>query len=183
MDSMETFLNVYILILKIEKRMKFWEFWVKTFVVISGVPQGSGLGPILFDIFVDDGACSFKYSKFSFDVDDLNIHININTIQDSKSLQNDLNNFSQWCGENHMILNVIKYHSITILICDITFSKKKVNLYNINDYDLKKTERKNIFSHSQVTLTTKNCSELWLTQINLIVQRENAKFYSLYLFF
>lgn len=113
-------------------------------MVISGVSQGSGLGPILFDIFVDDGACFFKYSKFSFDVDDLKIHININTIQDSKSLQNDLNNFSQWCGENHMILNVVKYHSITILICGITFSKKirNVNLHNINDYDLKKLKQR-----------------------------------------
>jgi len=63
--------------------------------VLIGVPQGSVLGPLLFLIFVNDLPdwvnCSIKMFA-----DDTNIWAKISQMEDSESLQSDLNQLIQW---------------------------------------------------------------------------------------
>lgn len=81
--------------------------------VTSGVPQGSHLGPILFNLFINDVDCSILQSKFLLFADDLKMFRTISSLKEAESLQHDLNNFSRWCEINMLQLNTNKCHKIT----------------------------------------------------------------------
>jgi len=65
--------------------------WVE---VVSGVPQGSVLGPVLFILYVNDLPQWIKNSMRMF-ADDAKVWTRINSQEDSLSLQNDLNSLSK----------------------------------------------------------------------------------------
>jgi hypothetical protein len=75
------------------------------FSVLSGVAQGSTLGPLLFNIFINDLSAKINHSKFLLFADDLKIYRNIKSAKDCKVLQVDIVAVHQWCGENCMELN------------------------------------------------------------------------------
>jgi hypothetical protein len=90
--------------------------------VKSGVPQGSALGPLLFNIFINDICDSVSYSKYLLFAGDLKIYRNINNVHDCKLLQSDINSVQNWCFENGITLNVGK---TTI----ISFTRKTVGFH------------------------------------------------------
>ena len=59
--------------------------------VISGVPQGSILGPALFSVFINDIERCLTGSTIGFFADDTRISSNISTHSDMQVLQTDLN--------------------------------------------------------------------------------------------
>ena len=63
--------------------------------VLSGVPQGSDLGPILFLIFINDLPDNIRSSVRLF-LDDCVFYRNIYSIQDCLTLQEDLTSLRQW---------------------------------------------------------------------------------------
>ena len=75
--------------------------------VISGVPQGSVLGPILFLIYVNDIPemvnCSIKMFA-----DDTKLFRTVKSIDDCNILQNDLDTLSQWTNEWLLSFNIDK---------------------------------------------------------------------------
>lgn len=73
----------------------------------SGVPQGSVLGPLLFNVFVNDLSGQLKCNHLLF-ADDLKIFNVIDSTTDSRVLQNDLNTLTEWCETNRLRLNVGK---------------------------------------------------------------------------
>ena len=66
--------------------------------VISGVPQGSVLGPIRFLIYVNDIPETVNCSIKMF-ADDTELFRTVKTIDDCNILQNDLNTLSQWTND------------------------------------------------------------------------------------
>ncbi len=70
----------------------------------SGVPQGSHLGPILFNIFINDIGEHFK-SEYQLYADDLKIFRKINSDDDIDILQRDINTLYSWCQKNNLNLN------------------------------------------------------------------------------
>jgi len=64
--------------------------WLK---VLSGVPQGSVLGPLLFIIYVQDLPLWVANSMFA---DDTKLWTKIAKLEDSESLQQDLWNLAEW---------------------------------------------------------------------------------------
>ena len=81
--------------------------------VISGVPQGSVLGPILFLIFINDMPECVN-AKCRLFADDTIIYQNITNTDDSQNLQNDLNALSTWADQWGMAFNPIKCNTIHI---------------------------------------------------------------------
>lgn len=77
--------------------------------VLSGVPQGSVLGPILFIIFINDMADSLQHSKLKSFADDTKISRSISNQNDAIKLQEDLNCVLQWSKDNNMVLNGDKF--------------------------------------------------------------------------
>ena len=77
--------------------------------VVSGVPQGSVLGPLLFLLYVNDITHWIQFSQLQTFADDTKICYPIATSQDQAKLQEDLNVLSDWSVQNNMVLNPDKY--------------------------------------------------------------------------
>ena len=63
--------------------------------VLSGVPQGSVLGPLLFLIYIND-LDDNKASNILEFVDDTKVYRKVNTDSDKQHLQNDLDRLVKW---------------------------------------------------------------------------------------
>ena len=81
--------------------------------VISGVPQGTVLGPLLFLIYLNDIADTVTSTPRLF-ADDCLLYRTIDTPQDSTRLQEDLNNLQVWETQWKMAFNPDKCEVIRI---------------------------------------------------------------------
>lgn len=82
-------------------------FQSRKFSTLSGVPQGSNLGPLLFTIFVNE-ICQNMSSNYLIYADDVKIFRRIDDVTDCDMLQEDLCKLSRWCSLNGLYLNVTK---------------------------------------------------------------------------
>ena len=78
--------------------------------VPSGVPQGSHLGPLLFNVYVNDISSCFVHSHFLMFADDLKFYTRVSGTDDCLHVQADLDRLTDWCDHNGMELNVNKCH-------------------------------------------------------------------------
>jgi Reverse transcriptase (RNA-dependent DNA polymerase)/Endonuclease-reverse transcriptase len=107
--------------------------------VISGVIQGSVLGPLLFNIFVADLPSCIKHSNLKQYADDCSLSKEIKNDTDSNKFQEDLDSVDVWCAVNGMQLNARKCK-----IMDITHARTvRHNAYTIGGRQLEyvNTER------------------------------------------
>ena len=73
--------------------------------VLSGVPQGSILGPLLFLIFINDLPEAVSSSMMYLFADDSKCAIHISSLYDCLSLQDDLTRITQWSATWNLLLN------------------------------------------------------------------------------
>ena len=75
--------------------------------VLSGVPQGSVLGPLLFLIYINDLDDNITSNVLKF-ADDTKVFRKVNTDGDKQHLQNDLDKLVKWSEKWQMLLNFVK---------------------------------------------------------------------------
>ena len=75
--------------------------------VLSGIPQGSVLGPVLFVIFINDMPSSVKSLLYMY-ADDTKIFRPIRSTEDMEILQDDLNRLVEWSRKWQLKFNITK---------------------------------------------------------------------------
>ena len=117
--------------------VKIKNFSSSQYNVSSGVPQGSHIAPLLFNMFIND--IKFANSRMLLFADDLKLFRIIKTSNDAELLQNDINVLCDWCNQNNLLLNISK--------CKVlTFSRKRtpyLSNYYLNDSLLTRVYKNN----------------------------------------
>ena len=80
--------------------------------VVSGVPQGSVVGPLIFLILISDIDSNVNSSFVSSFADDTRIGRKINSVDDIQALQQDLNSVYKWANDNNMQFNCDKFECL-----------------------------------------------------------------------
>jgi len=103
--------------------------------VISSVPQGLVLGPLLFLIYIDSISilCISEGSKFSLYADDILLYRTISSAADYIKLQEDIDQIYGWSTTNLMTLNVCKCKCMLI-------SRKRNALMHLNNHQLENVQ-------------------------------------------
>ena len=78
------------------------------FPVLSGVPQGSHLGPLLFLLFINDLPNYIKHCNILLYADDAKIYRSIKSTSDVDLIQADINNLIRWTTVNKLKINITK---------------------------------------------------------------------------
>ena len=130
--------------------------------VLSGVPQGSVLGPALFLIYISDLAAILK-SKFSFYADDLKIFAD--AMEGSHTLQEDLDAVSGWSEEWLLPLNTEKCSVLHLGTSNLR------HRYRLNGVTVKSVDVQNDLG----VLITSNLS--WSEHILHVTKRANKLMY------
>ena len=79
--------------------------------ILSGIPQGSVLGPILFVIFINDLPDVVSSTAIMF-ADDTKLFREIRTMEDNDILQQDLDNLVEWSNKWQLGFNETKCKSL-----------------------------------------------------------------------
>ena len=82
--------------------------------VLSGVPQGSILGPLLFLVYVNDLPENTTSSSMALFADDTKCYPAIRTTEDDKHLLCDLEIINEWCRTWRMKFNQSKSGLLTV---------------------------------------------------------------------
>ena len=82
--------------------------------VLSGVPRGSLLGPLLYLVFINDLPDSIFFSTSYLFADDLKLYISTSE-SDRLDLYQDFDAIMEWISTNQMQLNISKYQFLALL--------------------------------------------------------------------
>ena len=101
--------------------------------VLSGVPQGTVLGPLLFLIMLADINKDISESNLISFADDTRIYSKINDVTDCGTLQQDLNHVYDWASINNMFFNAHKFYYVSF--CPNKYSSLS-NVYINPEYNI-----------------------------------------------
>ena len=101
--------------------------------VLSGVPQGTVLGPLLFIIMISDINKDILSSKIISFANDTRVYTNITQIENSDSLQTDLNYIYLWAINNNMLF---KHQKFSYISFSSSMSSINTNVYYSPSLDI-----------------------------------------------
>ena len=130
--------------------------------VISGVPQGSILGPIMFLIYVND-IPNIITSTAKLFADDTKIYRQINKVEDSIALQSDLTALDLWADHWQ-----VKFNPSKCEVMRITHNRDK----STTRYQVSGTELRNVSNYKDLGVIMAN-DLTWTKDINETVHKAN----------
>ena len=100
--------------------------------VLSGVPQGTVLGPLLFVLYINDILDNTKSHGFMF-ADDTKLFRQVTSKEDALVLQSDINLLDEWSKKWLLSFNKSKCHVLTLgKFDDIMYAHR----YTVADYEI-----------------------------------------------
>ena len=97
--------------------------------VLSGVPQGSILGPTLFILFINDiGEGINENSKIWLYADDTKLYREIKNLSDNEKLQQDINLLNDWALSNKMYFHPDKCKSMCVTLQKVVYKLGAVSI-------------------------------------------------------
>ena len=101
--------------------------YVQTFYipVLSGVPQGSILGPLLFLLYINDLFPTIQSSHILYFADDTKCFKLIHKDQDAQQLQQDLDSLAKWSVDWNLFFNTNKF-------IHLSFNTRFTTSYSVN---------------------------------------------------
>ena len=133
--------------------------------VVSGVPQGSILGPLLFVLYINDLPSVDKNTKVALFADDAKCFLNIDSLGDCQLLQNDLNALVDWSSTWELNFHPSK--------CQVILVTRKRNPFNF-DYFMNNTRLSSVKSIKDLGIEISSKLD-WNTHINNVVKKCNRK--------
>ena len=129
--------------------------------VSSGVPQGSVLGPLLFNLFINDLPLVTSSTCLLF-ADDTLLYRPIKSPNDEQQLQHDINQIQLWCDVNKMKLNTKKTK-----VMRISWSTSVEPNYTLNGTQL------DVVSEYKYLGVILNKKLTWDTHVDYVVTKAN----------
>ena len=119
-----------------KQRTKISDGFSKYQGIITGVPQGSILGPLFFNIFINDLFLSIDKSTLWIYADDNTLYTSGNDANAViNKLKQDFSKIFKWFYENFMILNLDKCYFLTLGFQDVqpNFSYNNLTTKNVSE--------------------------------------------------
>ena len=95
--------------------------------VSSGVPQGSHLGPLLFNLYVNDLPMCVQNCKVFMFADDVKICYSYVAGTETSLIQPDLERFAMWCESNYLCLNTRKCKHMSFSWRQLSMQRYQLN--------------------------------------------------------
>ena len=132
--------------------------------VLNGVPQGTVLGPLLF-IIISDINNDILSSKIISFADDTRVYSNITQIENSDSLQTDLNYIYLWTINNNIFHQKFNYISFSLSMSSINtnvYYSPSLDIINPSEnvLDLVITMSRNCSFYVHINILCKKCTDL-----------------------
>ena len=155
--------------------------------VISGVPQGTVLGPLLFLILmsdIDEGIVNSKIISFA---DDTRLYNSVSEVEDCDVLQSDLNTIYKWADANNMAFNSNKFKYVCFTPSESVSHSNvylcpKMNLIdkveNIKDLGITMSSNCNFNQH--INNVYKQCSRLSGWILRTFISRDSLTLLTLF---
>ena len=128
--------------------------------VLSGVPQGTVLGPLMFLLYINDITKDINSALRLF-ADDCLLYRVINSAEDANMLQEDLNRLSEWANTWQLRFNVSK---CTVIRCTRSLTPFN-HVYTLNNHILNLSDQ-----HTYLGVIL-NTSLSWSPHISSIVTK------------
>ena len=140
-----------------------------TMTITSGVPQGSILGPLLFLVYINDLADVCTDVNLDLYADDSTSYKSGSNIHEIEvTLQESLNQITNWCTTNNMLLHPTKSK------CMVIGSRYKLNKINTLQLTINGTTLENVTHQKLLGIHVDN-SLKWHIQIDNVCQKLNSK--------